>query len=88
MIFHSLVYIHIFYNVFFLLFEFFSFIEQENGTVKTENSEDGDDGEEGKTAALTVLLHGALKVESMVAITQLKSVPQPFELYYPILIYV
>ena len=42
--------------------------DTEAGNESTEGSEDHD---EGKAAAFTVLLHGSLKVEGMVALVQL-----------------
>ena len=44
--------------------------KQENGETKKENESEEDSTEDGKNPSFTVLLHGSLKVEGMVALTQ------------------
>lgn len=48
----------------------YSDTKQENGDSKKETETEDDSTEDGKTPSFTVLLHGSLKVEGMVALTQ------------------
>ena len=48
-----------------------NFLAEENGNSENKEEEEDDGTEDGKTPSFTVLLHGSLKVENMVALAEL-----------------